>query len=208
MSIVVDWPADLIDAPDELVPETKPQLQEDLWHYRFPWVKTAVDASPYDDGLMVDNQTRHTWMLWHRYRALDPIAPETQRKYRITKAGRLTARQYPPPPAADHLVLDLSPVVSSVAIVDLSGGEGFFGFRASSILPLESGETVSGELPITRAIEDLELSAKTENALKRAGITTVGELAGLELKDFATLPGLGKTERQELFRWLIAHKLV
>jgi hypothetical protein len=175
-----------------------------LWHYRFPWVKTAVGASPYDDGLLIDSQTRHTWMLWHRYHALDPLAPQSQRRYRLTKAGRLTARQYPPPAEADYLVLDLAPSIFSIAIIDISGGEGLFAFTTSSRSREGGRKKIPAQLPITQAIEDLELSAKTEYALKRAGITTVDELAILNLQDIYALPGLGKKQRKELLKWLVA----
>lgn len=94
-------------------------------------------------------------MLWHRYHGLGAIAPEETRAIRLVKAGLLSARQFPAPPGAEHILHNLDPTITRVAIEDASGGEGYYAFtvveRSAEIA--ESPEEVRS--PISRQIEDL-----------------------------------------------------
>jgi hypothetical protein len=208
MSIFVQPPYD----PDQHLPkpetETEPQRQEDLWRYRFPWIKTAISASPYNDSLAVENRTSHAWMLWHRYHALGSIAPKRKEVFRLVKTGLITARQYPPPPRAEHIVLELAPSISAATIVDVSGGEGFYAFQVVELETEDDRPGVPRLLPIDAAIEELGLAAHTENALKRAGITQIQEVASMNLGDARSIPGVGSGGLVEIIFRLARIKLV
>ncbi|MGI8968471.1 MAG: DNA-directed RNA polymerase subunit alpha C-terminal domain-containing protein [Chloroflexota bacterium] len=189
----------------EPVPETLPERQRDRWRHRFPWSKTAVGASPYDDSLVVTNGTSLTWMLWHRFHALGSIPPDGQRAYRLVKSGLLVAQVYPPPTGAVYILLELAADMSKVEIVDISGNEGLYTLqtRQAVDLPPDTPETASESSVSSQAIKKLKFSWKLENALKLQGLTTVDQLAALDLNDVANLKGLAPKQRKELLRRLI-----
>jgi len=70
-----------------------------------------------------------------------------------------------------------------------------------STRPLPSQEY---ELPI----EDLQLSARAENSLKRAGITKVGQVIGMNMEDLLSIRNFGQKSLDELLDRLKMRKLV
>lgn len=95
MPLVVEYIGQDEDVDGEPVTETEPERRLDRWRYRFPWVKTAVDAPIDGDRLLIDNQTDRAWKLWHRFREIGMVAEGTQKRVRVVKAGLLTAQQLP-----------------------------------------------------------------------------------------------------------------
>lgn len=67
--------------------------------------------------------------------------------------------------------------------------------------PLPSQEY---ELPI----EDLQLSARAENSLKRAGITKVGQVIGMNMEDLLSIRNFGQKSLDELLDRLRMRRLV
>jgi len=70
-----------------------------------------------------------------------------------------------------------------------------------STKPLPSQEY---ELPI----EDMQLSARAENSLKRAGITKVGQVIGMNMEDLLSIRNFGQKSLDELLDRLKMRKLV
>jgi len=70
-----------------------------------------------------------------------------------------------------------------------------------STRPLPSQEY---ELPI----EDLQLSARAENSLKRAGITKVGQVIGMNMEDLLSIRNFGQKSLDELLDRLRGRRLV
>jgi hypothetical protein len=225
MSIYVDWP-DQLDLPSSLppVPETAPQRQPNRWRYRFPWVKTAVSAPIYDDELTIDNQTDFTWQLWHDYHSLGLVPPRGLRRRRLVKAGTISARRLPAPTGEEYIFVSLNPTAAEVRIVDLSAGESLHALEIiEGVAPEDGGGGLGGEglaglreegdaregrrprpesLPPLTPIEELAFSTKTENALKRIGITTVGQLQDINLRELEAFRG-GRKAYYEVVRYLI-----
>jgi DNA-directed RNA polymerase alpha subunit len=67
--------------------------------------------------------------------------------------------------------------------------------------PLPSQEA---EMPV----EDLNLSARAENSLKRAGITKVGQLVTMNPEDLMSIRNFGQKSYDELIERLKLRKLV
>ena len=57
-------------------------------------------------------------------------------------------------------------------------------------------------------IEDLNLSARAENSLKRAGITKVGQIVNMNPDDLMTIRNFGQKSYNELIERLKLRKLV
>lgn len=215
VALVIDRPFTFTPDIEEPATETEPRLQQDGWHYRFPWVHTAVSASPYRDELVIQNMTRHTWRLWHRFHSLDLLPPDDIAVLRLDKSGLLVARQSPPPPYAEHIMLDLQAAYTHIAIEDVSGTEGFYAFRvivATEVDVQDEAEQLVHEYSIAEddamPIEDLGLSAKLENALKAQGIMQVEHLRLMGLEGVATMKGLCPRQRKELIRRLVELKIL
>jgi hypothetical protein len=158
------------------VPEPNPDLQQDRWRFYFPWVKTAVGAPAYNDELLIANRTDRTWLLWHNFHSLGLLDAGDQRYVRVVRAGTISARELVAGPDTEYILASLAPDLVGLEVVDVSGGEGLFELRR-----IERTRAGSAGLPDSARIEDLNLSARTENALKRLGITTIGELKRADL---------------------------
>lgn len=228
MSICVDWP-DQLDRPvtPPPVPETAPRLRPDRWRYRFPWVKTAVSAPIYDGQLIIANDTDFTWQIWHDYHSLGLVPPRSLRRRRLVKSGTVSARRLPAPVGEEYIFVSLIPSAAEVRIVDISVGEGLYALEivegvASDDDSRGGGGTGDGSadskneetnalegrrprldsLPSLTPIEELRFSAKTEKALKRIGITTVGQLQDINLKELEAFRG-GRKAYYEVVRYLV-----
>lgn len=57
-------------------------------------------------------------------------------------------------------------------------------------------------------VEDLNLSARAENSLKRAGITKVGQLVSMNPDDLLSIRNFGQKSYNELIERLKLRKLV
>jgi DNA-directed RNA polymerase subunit alpha len=57
-------------------------------------------------------------------------------------------------------------------------------------------------------VEDLNLSARAENSLKRAGITKVGQLVNMNPEDLLSIRNFGQKSYNELIERLKLRKLV
>lgn len=83
-----------------------------------------------------------------------------------------------------------------VALPEMAGGKAPLSTR-----PLPSQEY---ELPV----EDLQLSARAENSLKRAGITKVGQAIGMNTEDLLSIRNFGQKSLDELLDRLRMRRLV
>lgn len=83
-----------------------------------------------------------------------------------------------------------------VVVPDVIGGKAPLSTR-----PLPSQEY---ELPI----EDLQLSARAENSLRRAGITKVGQVIGMNMEDLLSIRNFGQKSLNELLDRLRMRRLV
>jgi DNA-directed RNA polymerase subunit alpha len=83
-----------------------------------------------------------------------------------------------------------------LALPDVQGAKAPLSTR-----PLPSQEY---ELPI----EDLQLSARAENSLKRAGITKVGQVIGMNMEDLLSIRNFGQKSLDELLDRLRMRRLV
>jgi DNA-directed RNA polymerase subunit alpha len=83
-----------------------------------------------------------------------------------------------------------------LALPDIQGAKAPLSTR-----PLPSQEY---ELPI----EDLQLSARAENSLKRAGITKVGQVIGMNMEDLLSIRNFGQKSLDELLDRLRMRRLV
>jgi len=84
----------------------------------------------------------------------------------------------------------------AVAMPEIGGAK-----QPLSTRPLPSQEY---ELPI----EDLALSARAENSLKRAGITKVGQVIGMNMEDLLSIRNFGQKSLDELLDRLRMRRLV
>ncbi len=84
----------------------------------------------------------------------------------------------------------------AVTMPEITGGK-----QPLSTRPLPSQEY---ELPI----EDLALSARAENSLKRAGITKVGQVIGMNMEDLLSIRNFGQKSLDELLDRLRMRRLV
>jgi DNA-directed RNA polymerase subunit alpha len=83
-----------------------------------------------------------------------------------------------------------------ISVPQVTGGK-----QPLSTRPLPSQEY---ELPI----EDLALSARAENSLKRAGITKVGQVIGMNMEDLLSIRNFGQKSLDELLDRLRMRRLV
>ena len=83
-----------------------------------------------------------------------------------------------------------------MALPELPGGKA----------PLSSRSLPSQEYELP--IEDLQLSARAENSLKRAGITKVGQVIGMNMEDLLSIRNFGQKSLDELLDRLKMRKLV
>lgn len=169
-------PADDAAHPSAAVPEPRSHLQPDGWRYHFPWVKTAVSAPAYNTALLIANRTEKSWLLWHNYHSLGLLEAGTERRVRVVRAGTLSARQLLAGPQAEYLLVSLASDLIGVEIAEISGGEGVYELRR-----MRAGYGELSNLPDSTKLKELKLSARTENALKRIGILTAGDLQRADL---------------------------
>lgn len=83
-----------------------------------------------------------------------------------------------------------------INLPEIAGGKAPLSTR-----PLPSSEY---ELPI----EDLQLSARAQNSLKRAGITKVGQVIGMNMEDLLSIRNFGQKSLDELLDRLRMRRLV
>jgi len=163
--------------PDHvLAPQPDPKLQPNRWRFYFPWTKTAVSAPTYNGEILLANRTRRVWMVWHNYHNLGTIEPEEERRVRLVRTGTISARLFTGGADAEFILLPLTPTLQGVEIVDMDGDEEYFTLRA-----IESGEVTAETLPESTRIRELGLSSQTRRALKRIGVTTLGQLRETDL---------------------------
>ena len=74
----------------------------------------------------------------------------------------------------------------------------------------ESGDNVDGETNkiYEISVEDLELSARSLNCLKKANINTIGELVQKDLTDLYNIKNFGKKSAEEINAKLKEYDLV
>ncbi len=70
--------------------------------------------------------------------------------------------------------------------------------------PVEEAEPAVTDERFLKSIEDLDLSVRTLNALRRADITTLGQLLTKEEKDLMSLRNFGQKSKQEIVEKLTA----
>ena len=81
------------------------------------------------------------------------------------------------------------------------------GQRAESLGIAVSGKEEAKESILEMNIEDLELSARSSNCLKKAGIKTVGELIGYSEQDLMKIKNFGAKSAKEVIEKLKEYKL-
>ncbi|HOL17457.1 MAG TPA: DNA-directed RNA polymerase subunit alpha C-terminal domain-containing protein, partial [Bacillota bacterium] len=74
--------------------------------------------------------------------------------------------------------------------------------EVEAIDPVEQKEEEDREQKLEMAIEDLDLSVRSYNCLKRAGINTVGELVRKTEEEMMKVRNLGKKSFEEVERKL------
>jgi len=104
----------------------------------------------------------------------------------LTQAGAMLMRYF----------AHVSSFGEDISLPEIPGGKAPLSTR-----PLPSQEY---ELPI----EDLQLSARAENSLKRAGITKVGQVIGMNMEDLLSIRNFGQKSLDELLDRLKMRKLV
>jgi len=82
------------------------------------------------------------------------------------------------------------------------------GQRAESLGIAVSGKEEAKESILEMNIEDLELSARSSNCLKKAGIKTVGELIGYSEQDLMKIKNFGAKSAKEVIEKLKEYKLI
>lgn len=85
------------------------------------------------------------------------------------------------------------------------------GFGQEIVIPGGSRPLTTRPLPTQEAempIEDLNLSARAENSLKRAGITKVGQVVNMNPEDLMSIRNFGQKSYTELIERLKLRKLV
>jgi DNA-directed RNA polymerase subunit alpha len=87
--------------------------------------------------------------------------------------------------SADILIQQISPFASYVAVSPVEEEK----LRARSVVPDER---------YNMSVEQLDLSVRTMNCLRRGGITTVGELISKGEKELLSLRNFGQKSKQEL----------
>jgi hypothetical protein len=189
--------------PPEPVPQTAPQRQRALWRFRFRWRKTAVGAPVYNDELLIENLTGVAWRLWHGYHFLGTVAPGDSLPVRLTKSGLLSARQDQADPGTEYLLVQLTEASCGVQIAEVAEGKRvLFELRLMEEPALSAEDSSAAEVTDSTPIEELSLTARTENALKRAGITTVGQIVNMDLQDLPSVRGLGEQSYREIWERL------
>jgi len=81
------------------------------------------------------------------------------------------------------------------------------GQRAESLGISVSGKEEAKESVLEMNIEDLELSARSSNCLKKAGIKTVGELMGYSEQDLMKIKNFGAKSAKEVMEKLKEYKM-
>jgi DNA-directed RNA polymerase subunit alpha len=81
------------------------------------------------------------------------------------------------------------------------------GQRAESLGIKVSGKEEAKESILEMSIDDLELSARSSNCLKKAGIKSVGELVGYEEADLMKIKNFGAKSAKEVMEKLKEYKM-
>jgi DNA-directed RNA polymerase subunit alpha len=119
----------------------------------------------------------------------------------------------------DHLILEvwtdgtISPndAVMQAAALLTQHFQHIAGFGQEIVIPGGKAPLTTRPLPAQEAetpIEDLNLSARAENSLKRAGITKVGQVVNMNPDDLMSIRNFGQKSYHELIERLKLRKLV
>ena len=119
----------------------------------------------------------------------------------------------------DHLILDVwtdgtitpNDAVTQAATILTQHFQNLAGFGQPIEVPGGKQPLTSRPLPTQEAempVEDLNLSARAENSLKRAGITKVGQLVNMNPEDLMSIRNFGQKSYHELIDRLKLRKLV
>jgi len=123
-----------------------------------------------------------SWLLHLEYHFLGRIDPQAQLQVRVVKAGTFTAYELDLASTSPYISIRLTPTAWCVEIFPTSAGEGSYGLRLRTAHN-EQQWVLSPSTPI----EELRLSARTENMLKRAGVLTVGQAMSATLEALSSV---------------------
>lgn len=119
----------------------------------------------------------------------------------------------------DHLILEVwtdgtihpNDAVSEAALILTQHFQHLAGFGQEIVVPGAAAAPGPRPLPTQEAempIEDLNLSARAENSLKRAGLTKVGQIVTMNPDDLMSIRNFGQKSYHELIDRLKLRKLV
>jgi DNA-directed RNA polymerase subunit alpha len=119
----------------------------------------------------------------------------------------------------DHLILEVwtdgtihpNDAVSEAALILTQHFQHLAGFGQEIVVPGATAPQNARPLPSQEAempIEDLNLSARAENSLKRAGLTKVGQIVTMNPEDLMSIRNFGQKSYHELIDRLKLRKLV
>ncbi|GAC1469872.1 MAG: DNA-directed RNA polymerase subunit alpha [Chloroflexota bacterium] len=119
----------------------------------------------------------------------------------------------------EHLILEVwtdgtitpNDAVSQAASLLTQHFQHLAGFGQEIVIPGGKQPLTNRPLPTQEAempVEDLNLSARAENSLKRAGITKVGQLVNMNPEDLMSIRNFGQKSYHELIDRLKLRKLV
>jgi DNA-directed RNA polymerase subunit alpha len=141
------------------------------------------------------------------------FSPVTRVNYSVehTRVGQMTN--------FDRLILEIwtdgtlhpNDALTGAAAVLTEHFQHLAGFGQEVALPGGKQPLTSRPLPSQEAetsIEDLNLSARAENALKRAGLTKVGQVVNMNPEDLMSIRNFGQKSYDELIERLKMRKLV
>jgi|SRR5579884_396136 len=185
--------------------DSKPPIEQSSDASEPPNVPTAVGAPIWGDHVFVVNRTRRPWILHCGYHYLGAVASGGYLPIHVPRGGTFSARSFRSSPDEPYLLIDLPPSVWAVEIRQSSGVEG--GFELTAVVRPQPAERRSGgtQRMLDESIEELGLSARAENALKRVGLTTVGEVIRLNPRELLSIRNFGWKSYDNLMERLAQH---
>jgi len=162
-----------------------------------PAAPTVVGAPIHGDTIVIMNRAGEDWVVYLRYHQLAMLAPSERVVVHTPRRGLLSARPLNAPSDTEYLLAQLSPRTWAVEIVETTGLQSYGLHLHEGPVPeehVEAAAFVSG----AESIEDLDLSARAENALKRAGVLKVSQVVELSREDLLSIRKFGDQGYAEL----------
>lgn len=185
--------------------DSTPPPEQSGWAAEPPEGTTEVAAPVWGDHVIVVNRTTRPWILHLRYRYLGTVASGGYLSTHAPRGGTLSARSFRGSRDEPYLLLDLASDVWAVEIRESSSAEGGFELTALLRSRLAAPRHGGDQRTLDQPIEGLGLSARAENALKRVGITTVGQAIRLSPRELVSIRNFGWKSYHNLIERLTEH---